>query len=196
MIKLSLDLELNNDEKNTILMEIIQVGYTFYDTESKEFFTYGDYVKIDAPLTPYIIKLTGITQDELDTRGVTLEQAYSNLVARCAQHGYTKGSVITWGGGDMQELKAALQNPKWIFGRRERDVKQVYIMVKEALGINLKRGGLKSSCQDFGVGWTPYKDEVAPGKIRQRTAHDARCDALNTMIIHNKLIEIMKGSNE
>lgn len=109
MRRISLDLELNVDGVNPT-ESIIQIGYTAFDTKTGIIETSGDYVKIDKPLYPFITTLTGISQREIDTRGVSLAEAYSNLLDFCEKHEVKFGQLVIWGSGDHEELKYQLDN--------------------------------------------------------------------------------------
>lgn len=198
MRRLSLDLELNVDGVNPT-EDIVQVGYSAFDTETGIIETTGDYIKIDKPLHPYIITLTGISQKDIDTKGVSLIEAYNNLLAFCDKHEIKSRQAVTWGAGDMPELKAQLEDiamfilegPGWRFGRAECNVKVVYQMYMIANGKN-PSGGLGKSLKKLGLAFEPFLDVVSTsGAVRQRGAHDARADALNTakmyLYLQNKL---------
>lgn len=226
MKRIALDLELNTDGVNPT-EDIIQIGYTAFDTETGIIETSGDYIKINKPLYPYITKLTGINQHEIDTRSVSLAEAYYNLLKFCEKHEVKFGQLVTWGSGDHEELKLqldGLRQPQydggevpagyivkyftyeplgifarpylcvidWKFGRAELNLKAVFQMY--AVANNIQRsGGLKKSMKAVGLDFVPFMDKVADGKFRQRGAHDARCDALNTARMYLKLQEKMKG---
>lgn len=193
MRRIALDLELNTDGTNPT-ESIIQVGYTVFDTKEGIIETAGDYIKIDKPLYPFIINLTSISQREIDTKGVSLEQAYLNLLEFCDKHEVKFGQLVTWGSGDLSELKGQLQQAEffdWKFGRSELNLKAVYQMFAVANGFK-RSGGLKLSMKNQGLNFVPYMDNVADEKFRQRGAHDARTDALNTarfyLHLQNKML--------
>lgn len=190
MKRIALDLELNNEERGQTT-EIIQLGYTIFDLETGEMKTSGDYVKGEEQLTNYITKLTGISQTEIDKRGVSLETAYKNLVKFC-QDNLVEGDkwqLVTWGGGDLSELKKQLEESgsqeSWKFGRSELNLKSLFQFY--CIANNKKsNGGLGRSLKKEGLSFIPFLDKVTETAVRQRGAHDARADALNTaqMYIH------------
>lgn len=226
MRRIALDLEMWTDGIGPT-MEIIQVGYTVFDTKDGIIATSGDYVKINKPLHPYIINLTGIKQHDIDTKGVSLAEAYSNLLDFCEKHEVKFGQLVTWGSGDLEELKTQLDSqpypqyygqdiPKgyemvytipmndnilealpylkpreWKFGRAELNLKAVYQMYA-TVNDKKRSGGLSSCLKREGLEFTPFLDEVAPGKFRQRGKHDARADALTTANFYLYLQEKMK----
>jgi inhibitor of KinA sporulation pathway (predicted exonuclease) len=190
MIRVSLDLELNTDGLGET-QEIIQIGYTVFDTKDGIIETSGDYVKTDIPLYPFITNLTGISQREIDTRGVSLIQAYQNLVEFCRKHDVKFWQLVTWGSGDHEELKQQVMladmlgesNTEWNFGRSELNLKAVYQMY-QAKTDSKRSGGLGLSMRKQGLSFVPYLDKVSETAIRQRGQHDARADALNTALFY------------
>lgn len=190
MKRVALDLELNTDGLGET-EDIIQIGYTVFDTVTGIIETSGDYVKIDKPLYPFITKLTGISQQEIDNRGVSLIQAYTNLVEFCRKHDVKFWQMVTWGSGDHEELKQQVMladmlsehNTDWNFGRSELNLKAVYQMY-QAKTDSKRSGGLGLSMKKQGLSFQPFMDKVAEDKFRQRGQHDARADALNTALFY------------
>jgi inhibitor of KinA sporulation pathway (predicted exonuclease) len=87
------------------------VGYTAFNSITGEILeTSGDYIKISKPLYPFIINLTGITQNEIDTRGISISQSYKNLINFCEKHEIKFGQMVTWGSGDLDEYKKCMGN--------------------------------------------------------------------------------------
>jgi inhibitor of KinA sporulation pathway (predicted exonuclease) len=197
VIRVALDLELNTDGLGET-QEIIQIGYTVFDTITGVIETSGDYIKTEIPLTPFIINLTGISQREIDTRGVSLIQAYTNLIEFCRKHDVKFWQMVTWGSGDHEELKQQVMladmlsehNTNWNFGRSELNLKAVYQMY-QARTDSKRSGGLALSMRKQGLSFVPYLDKVSGTAVRQRGQHDARADALNTALFYLKLQEKM-----
>lgn len=84
MIRITWDLEMHNDgpsdqNKNPKCYGIIQLGYTIFSTEHGILETGGDYIKTGLPLSPYIKKLTGITEKDITEQGVSLHEAFFNM---------------------------------------------------------------------------------------------------------------------
>lgn len=193
MIRFSLDLELNTDGGGQT-EDIIQIGYTAFNCVTGEILeTSGDYIAIPKPLYPFITKLTGITQQEIDTRGVSIDQSYLNLVEFCKKNGVNFGQMVTWGSGDLIQYKNAVEktNQEWIFGRAEFNLKAFYQAYRSVNDSNYK-GGLKTCMKKCNVPWQVYMDDLPSGKKKQRTAHDARCDALNTALFYIHLVSKLK----
>lgn len=205
MMRIALDLELNIDGVNPT-ESIIQIGYTAFDTKLGIIETSGDYIIIDKPLYPFIINLTGISQQELNKRGVSLTHAYDNLISFCKKHNVGFWQMVTWGSGDHEELKTQYEQEmqhwmsnewtpdkpqSWKFGRSECNLKAVYQMIAGANDLG-RSGGLKRSMKKMGLDFVPFLDKVGADSVRQRGAHDARCDALNSARFYLHLQEKMK----
>lgn len=194
MIRFSLDLELNTDGVNPT-EDIIQVGYTAFNSITGEILeTSGDYIAISKPLYPFIINLTGIIQHEIDTRGVSISQSYKNLLKFCEKHEIKFGQMVTWGSGDLDEYKKAVleSGEEWIFGRTEFNLKTFYQAYRSINGLG-HSGGLKKSMKNCSVEWQVFMDHLPSGNKKQRTAHDARCDALNTAVFYSHLVSKLRG---
>ena len=194
MIRIALDLELNCDGTNPT-EEIIQVGYCAFDTETGNILEVaGDYVCISKPLHPYITTLTGITQKEIDDQGVSLEQAYKNLMSFFEKHDAGFRQIITWGGGDLSALKDELTFKGftgWTLGRSECNAKAIYQAYRVANGAK-HQSGLKNSMNKVGLKWNTFKEIDLNGNTKERTAHNAKCDALNTAIMYMFLSNKLK----
>lgn len=174
---LSLDLEMNKPSG-----KIIQIGAAIGNIltgEVKEKFS--RIVKIDEVLDPFIVGLTGIS-DEMISNGVSLEQAYIDLCELKKRHD-CQTNPITWGGGDSLELKKQLGEAgvcleSWPFGRRWIDIKTVYQVFCLSRGIKI-HSGLAKSMTRVGLNFVGRK-------------HNALDDALNTLTLANRLINEMK----
>lgn len=240
MLRIAIDLELESDGKNT--GKIIQLGYTIFSTGTPNspprlILTDGDYVKVDKPLHPFIVNLTGITDKDLKEKGVSIHQAFYNMVEACkkvesllSQDDKEKSffQIVEWGSGDYSKLKEELYNSAYedyggeelndkyqtikyfttydkgvvsykkhnevknIFGRSTLNVKAVFQMYQIAHGLK-HSGGLAKSLRRLGLEFSPFKDESEDFKIKQRGAHDARADALNTARIYLEIQGRMNG---
>ena len=177
---LAFDLEMNQPSNN-----IIQIGAVVGDLVTGAILEeLNIYVNLseEEKVTPYITKLTGITQDHLDTRGIGLALAYSQL-----KHLHTRHSPfinpLTWGGGDTTCLRSQLAvvdsaaAVNWCFGRRWIDVKTVFQTVRLAQNKEF-RGGLSKSLLKLGIKFNG-------------TAHNAVDDARNTFLIYKELLTII-----
>ena len=83
-------------------------------------------------------------------------------------------------------------NYTWMFGRASLNLKAVYQMRQIANGLKYS-GGLKTSLKKMGIEFDCYKEELVPGKIRQRGEHTATADSLNTAKMYLKIHEQMKA---
>lgn len=198
MLRIAFDLELHNDgpspeNPRPECQEIIQLGYTIFNIHTQEIvYVGGDYITTGRPLSPYIQKLTGITEDDITNHGVSLKQAHDNMLDKFKELSFGEGGdvgfrqLITWGGGDLKELTSQLGNHSFGFGRNECNVKALYQAYMMQNKWNFS-GGLKKSLSRLGMTFQPY---VANGK--QYGAHDARADSLNTARMYLKLMEKFK----
>lgn len=207
-IRIAMDLEFYAEESFCDTTRVIQLGYSIFNVHTKQIlYTGGDYIKINTPLSNFIIGLTGIHQQDIDNKGVTVVEAVLNMNQKCEEYGVTFSQFATWGNGDPEALLAAylkqlnktdqprdkLQDIDWKFGTSYLNLKSVYQAqrMQEHKG---RRGGLKKSCSSLGLIWEVFSevvsvDELGRKKIKQRTAHDARCDSLNTAKIYMELFK-------
>jgi hypothetical protein len=207
-IRIALDLEFYATEEKADDTKLIQLGYSIFDTSTSSIlYTGGDYLQIDIPLSDYIIALTGINQRDLDTKGVSVVQAVENMNSMCTLYKVNFSQLITWGCGDAEallksflELKGLpqqernkLQEVGWNFGTSYMNLKSVYQAFRISQNKS-KKGGLKKTCSNLGLPWEVFVDVISIDengnkKIKQRTCHDARCDALNTAKIYMELFK-------
>lgn len=151
-------------------------------------------VKIDEKLCTdekicHIPKLTGITDEMLESEGTTLIDAYNRL---CDLHNRSDFvNPVTWGKGDTRVLSEQLQahglklssgfhNPEklpvFAFGRREFDCKQRYQEQCIIEDVSMQ-SGLKSS--------------MKKAKLRfEGPSHNALQDAYNTFVFYRHLIKL------
>ena len=213
MIRIAIDLELESDGVKT--GRIIQLGYTIFDTKNGDIiYAGGDYIKVDQPLHSFIIGLTKITDEDLTGKGIDITSAYKNMLNKfkqiCIQEESKTNNqssepvknkeqtsfyqIIEWGSGDVKTLKKELLESgdiKFEFGEASLNVKAVFQMMMIAKNQKFS-GGLGRSLKKLGLNFESYKEEVAPGYFRQRGAHNAISDSLNTAKIYLALQEKMK----
>jgi inhibitor of KinA sporulation pathway (predicted exonuclease) len=172
---LSFDLELNQDPATG--PRIIEVGACIgnLDTGAIEE-TYTKFVNPGQPLQEVIIKLTSITQADVDA-GCSLDDAYVGMVHLAKRYSCLTLPLV-WGGGDGLAIRQELKSAKWKFGRRELDVKALFQAYQLAKGVSVK-SGLESAMNQL--------DMQFVGKV-----HRAIDDAANTFHIFYKLISFYK----
>lgn len=176
MLITALDLEMAQPSEN-----IIQIGAVVGDLRTGEILEeFNRIIRLPKgeQLTEYIIKLTGITQVEVDN-GVSLVEGYQDLKALHLKY---KSSLnpLTWGGADTTTLRQQLgeMTEGWCFGRRWIDVKTVYQSYR--IANNQKhQSGLAKSLLKLGMQFNGAK-------------HNATDDARNTFLIYCKLLNLLK----
>ena len=174
---MSLDLEMNQPSES-----IIQIGCVVGNLASGEILEeYSQHIKIDETIAPFIIKLTGITQENVNN-GITLEEAYTQLQALHTKYECFR-NAICWGGGDSSELRKQLKldDDIFLFGRRWIDVKTVYISYRWASNLS-HQAGLAKALLKIGMTFEGKK-------------HNACDDARNTFYIYRELLEHFKVLN-
>jgi inhibitor of KinA sporulation pathway (predicted exonuclease) len=183
MILMALDLELNQPSG-----KIIQVGAVAGDLDTGEILArFGVVVNPLEPIDPFIVELTGVTQERADA-GVAIETAYTSLCAFHALHGCFT-NALTWGGGDTETLRQQSFEgtwrdddpglPKWPLGRRWIDCKTLYVSWRLAHGKKVQ-GGLARALTKFGLRFEGRK-------------HDAVDDAANTFRFYHRMVSLMRG---
>ncbi len=170
---LALDLEMNQPSGR-----IIQVGVAWGAIGRPESLQTRQWLlSPDEPLSPEIVALTGITEDDLLERAVSWPQLVLELGALLAAESPFVNPV-TWGEGDSRLLREALRARGLefpFFGRRCIDVKSWHTLNALAQGKN-PAGGLKSVMGRYNL---PFKG----------SAHRADVDALNTLRLFFRLLE-------
>lgn len=171
-----LDLELNQPSK-----KIVQIGAVIGDTQT------GDivdklriYVNPGEPIDPFITNLCGITQEQIDEKGVTLDEAYLLLKKFHKKANFI--NPITWGGADSQEIYEQISpelQKNWCFGRRWIDAKTLFVSQMIAHQNRVDSSGLKDSMKKLGLQFT--------GR-----AHDAQDDAENTFTIYHHMLHSLR----
>ena len=171
-----LDLELNQPSG-----KIIQIGAVIGDTETGEILDRVRlYVDPDEPISEFITNLCGITQDDIDSYGTSLEEAYFALKKFHKQSSFI--NPVTWGGGDSQEIYNQLNDEakkKWCFGRRWIDAKTLYVSRMIAHDDHVSSSGLGKSMAKLGLEFNGEQ-------------HDALNDAENTFKIYYHMLKCIK----
>lgn len=159
--------------------KIIQVGYVIYQLEPdfKIIKSVREFVNIGVPLSSFIKKLTGISDEDIAS-GTTLENIYYNMLSDLRVYNFSR-AIKQWGGGDMDCLQKELPDVKWEFGRSGVNIKHIYQVYAEANGMN-PSGGLAKSMNKCGLKWE------GAGK------HDALADAFNTARVHHFLYKKLR----
>lgn len=171
---LSLDLEFDQPSG-----QIIQIGAVVGNIATGDILgRFSAYVKIEVPLNPFIVQLTGITDAELAHSGTDLITAYKKLLAFRAQFQDVQVNPLTWGGGDSQELLQQLQQAhtepfEWPLGRRWFDVKTLF-QFRQMRRHQKPQAGLAKALTKLGMQFKGRK-------------HNALDDALNTLLAAHQL---------
>lgn len=172
---LALDLEMNQPSRR-----IIQVGVAmgWRDQPESQWLTRSWLLDPQEPIAPNITELTGIADEHIQSQAVSVEQMALELSALVAEH-QPFVNPVTWGGGDSELLLQAIRD-RGIefhhFGRRWLDVKT--LTVTEALAAGKKHsGGLSSVMGRYQLSF-------------KGTAHRADVDALNTLRLFFRLLEL------
>lgn len=167
----SLDLEMNQPSG-----KIIQIGAVVGDIKTGEILDeLCVETAIDEPVTDYITKLTGITQQQLDV-AVSLQEGYELLKALHKKHGSFINPIV-WGGADsicLRDQMGFAEEDRYMFGRRWIDAKTVFLTHALKNDIPMT-GGLSKSMNKLGLKFDGRK-------------HNAMADALNTFLVYHYLI--------
>lgn len=181
---ISLDLELNNAEDNSIINpKIIQVGISI-GNDTQIILTKSWFLNPGEPIYPFITKLTGIQDSDVINNSTSLENLALELSELIKNYNCFVNPV-TWGVGDVVALMNLFKekNIKFPhFGRRELDVKQIYTFLMMSKGLNCK-GGLSSAMGKFK---TQFRGN----------AHRADVDAENTLRFFFELLKRQKKFEE
>ena len=168
----SLDLELNQPSG-----KICQIGAVVGDTDTGEItHRLRIYVDPGEPIAQFITELCGITQQDIDTKGVPLKDAYLELKDFHRRHS-TFINCLTWGGGDSQGVFDQLDEETradWCFGRRWIDAKTIFVTECIAKGIPVQ-GGLSKVMTKYNMKFQGRK-------------HDAQDDAENTFRLYHEML--------
>jgi len=95
-----IDMEFNAQEEPHIVWEdqIIEIGAVYINRflDMSTIQTFHRVIKHPQALTPFITKLTGITQEEVDTQGMPLEQAFKEF-AQWVETFHKRTVLVGWG---------------------------------------------------------------------------------------------------
>lgn len=173
------DLELNQPSQ-----KIIQIGAVVGNIRTGEVLErLSVFVNPLEPLSQFIIELTGITQDQVDNEGVTLEEAYIKLWELHKKYG-SFVNPVTWGGGDVSEILEQIKGNEVLhqyppnFGRRWIDVKTLFVSWRFANGQPIQ-SGLGRSLGKVGLKFEGRK-------------HNALDDAYNTFRMYMRMLKLFK----
>jgi len=164
---------------------IIQMGAVVGDISTGKILDrFRLHINPDEQLSDYIVKLTGITQEQVDN-GVSLREGYAQLCDFHARHG-SFCNVITWGGGDVEEIRKQMHEAygsestqSWPFGRRWIDAKTIWVSYRLAKGEPIQ-GGLAKSMTKVGLQFIGRK-------------HDAQDDAENTFRMYLAMLKLLNS---
>jgi inhibitor of KinA sporulation pathway (predicted exonuclease) len=170
---ISIDLELNNKQDGTT-PKIIQVGVSIGSpVRPDDIKTFSWYLDPQEPITPFITKLTGITDEIIKEKSVSHETVAEELGALININKCFVNPIV-WGGGgegnDATELKDEFRERNIdfpFFGRRVVDVKTLYVFNQMVQGKS-PSGGLRKSMISYGLTF-------------EGQSHRAEIDALNTL---------------
>lgn len=166
---LALDLELNKDSQDN-LTKIIQVGVAVGNpTDPNNIKTWSWYLDPGESISPFIVGLTGITDEIIKEKSVPINQVAEEL-GQVIKDNNVFVNPIQWGGGDSDQLLTEFRGANIIFpyfGRRILDVKTLFVFIEMANGRS-PSGGLSSSMGKYKIQFE--------GK-----AHRADIDAYNTL---------------
>jgi len=166
---LALDLEFDNEK-------IIQVGIAV-GSNTEDIETFKWYVNPGHTISEKIIELTGITQEDIDTKSVGLDVVAKELSDIVYRYGVFVNPV-QWGGGDSYRLKNEFRENGidfQCFGFREIDVKTLFVFIQMSRN-GKRRSGLKNSMRKFNL---EFKGEP----------HRADIDAYNTLAFYFHLLQ-------
>ncbi len=163
--------------------KIIQIGYVIADTRKNEI-VFSRCITVDPKetLDPFIIELTGITQEDVD-KAWTLEEAYETLVYDVKTHNVPT-LWAQWGIGDTNLLREqlGLTWENFVCRRRAIDVKSIY-QAYAAFNGETTKTGLAKALEKCGLEFHGRE-------------HNAYYDAYNTYkILHhlsNKMVKFDK----
>jgi len=181
---LALDLEMNQPSGR-----IIQIGWAIGTLDGDEPpRTDSVLVNPEEHLTEYIIKLTGIKDEDVQMAKY-LPHAFEKLRAEFGDKDLFR-VPITWGGGDQRALREQLagyhyfggltaeQSHNWPLARSEWDIKKIWQFIRLANGEPIQ-GGLAKSMTKMGLRFDGRK-------------HNAEDDAKNTLLVARHLFKLLK----
>lgn len=164
-----IDLEMAMPSKH-----IIQLGAVVANIKTGEVLErLSVFVNPNEQLSDFIMNLTGITQEQVDT-GVSLQEMYDKLYTLHKKYGSYR-NFVQWGSGDAEHIKKSLNMDDEFFvgGRRTIDAKTIFIMWRLSQGEKLQ-AGLAKAMTHLGLAFKGRK-------------HNAESDAYNTFLIFMEL---------
>lgn len=175
-IIVGLDLEMSQPSQR-----IIEIGVAVGSiVQRKILASKSFFVNPHEPLSDFIKNLTHITQENVDA-APNLGDAYNSMVEFLLPFNPHR-MVIQWGQGDERTLKEQLshcgQHFEWMFGRTAMNVKNIVQAHQIALGRHAQ-GGLAKSLLKYGLRF-------------EGTKHRADSDAVNTLRLFFKMLDILK----
>lgn len=180
-----IDIELN--APNTPQEEIIELG-------AVKFLRQGDihpikFSKLILPTNPLsedIIKLTGITEEEMISNGLPLIEVMQDFEKWAKSE--SQNIVLAAWGGDVPYLRQYLNQKgiTWNFRGKNLDIKSMAVLLNTLYSMPVKSDGLGSIFKSWGMEFDT--------SLGQR--HRALPDALNTALLLNKFMTNHKEQSE
>jgi inhibitor of KinA sporulation pathway (predicted exonuclease) len=165
-------LELNKNQDG--VTKIIQVGGAIGNiAKPEDIKTFSWYLNPEEKIDPFIVQLTGITDEIIQEKAVSHQTVAEELGALLRAYDVFC-NPICWGGSpkfsDAEELKAEFRDRNIdfpFFGNRVIDVKTIFVF-NQFLKQRTKKSGLSKAMASYGLKFE--------GK-----QHNAEYDALNTL---------------
>ena len=153
--------------------EIIEIGFCLYDTISKEITDKTSIIiKPDiTKITEFCTSLTGITQEQVDTQGISLKDACQILITQWKSH----NRMIACYGNDVSFINDECQKKRIITPFWNDKGFDVQILFKLKTG-KRKKTGLSSGLEYFNFSFEGVK-------------HSGADDAYNTAILLRELLK-------
>jgi DNA polymerase III alpha subunit (gram-positive type) len=202
---IAIDLELEQPNTNhqtpdskTSDEVIIQVGVVVFELAKDEptiLHSETIFLNYPAPLSQFIKTLTSITDEQVNSSTHSPFFALERIAILRRDYEASR-QIVEWGSGDTLALRehsgVSLENfvKRYGFARSTINVKNIYQCY--ALANNIKRqGGLSKSMSKVNLNFknTTFED-------KNKGAHWAETDAMNTARIFNKLIELLKKEDK
>lgn len=199
-IAIDLELEQPNTNKQTpdSLVDqekIIQVGLVVFSLGEDEPIILDSqtiHLRYEGKLSNFIKNLTGIEESDLVSEEATNAINVIYKISELQQKYGTSRQIVEWGSGDCAALRdeAGFSVDNWVtkagLARGSVNVKNLFQVYALANGLKAQ-GGLSKSMGKLGLG---FKNTHYNGK--NRGTHWAESDALNTAIMFNKIVNLMR----
>lgn len=179
-MNLKFDLIVIDLEMNQPSGEIIEIGAVKYMRDGTIYpEIFQQYVSITDDLSPDIIKLTGITNNKLNEKGLDLFSAVLKLREWAVKE--TKNVILAGWGSDVAYLRRAVEGLQkdWQFRGMSVDIKSFLMLYTGMLNIKPESKGLNGYLQAHGLVF----DNV------YGNAHRAASDAYNTARLLQKVVK-------